>query len=131
MPLILKYILSWFGMMIIAIMNGTARDFIYGPLISDTAAHQVSTIILILLFAIYFYILTKKWPISSSHQAWLIGTIWLAMTLLFETVMGLFISGLTWKEILRYYNFFEGNLWILIPLWTFAGPYVFYRFQQA
>lgn len=128
--MIIKYISAWLGMMVLAILNGTARDFFYGPMMNNQAAHQLSTILLILLFAGWFWYLSNRHPLESSKQAWGIGTIWLVMTLAFETGMGLFLSGQSWSEIIQQYNILSGNLWVLIPLWIFVGPYVFFRIHQ-
>lgn len=128
--MLLKYSFAWFGMMIIAIINGSVRDFGYATLVSEQAAHQISTITLILFFAAWYRFLTLKWPIESSKQAWKIGTIWLILTLTFETVIGLTLTGLSPAEIIQHYNIFSGNLWVLIPFWTFTGPWIFYSIQK-
>ena len=60
----LKYFLAWFGMMILAILNGTLRDVFYKPHVGDLAAHQISTVILLVLFAAYFRMLASIWPIE-------------------------------------------------------------------
>lgn len=74
--MILKYSLAWFGMMILAIINGGIRDFLYKPYLGDLAAHQISTVILMVLFAGYFWFLNTIWPLRSASQAWIIGGIW-------------------------------------------------------
>jgi len=71
--MILKYFFAWFGMMILAIINGGFRDFAYRSHVGDLPAHQISTVILIVLFAVYFRFLTAIWPIKSASQAWVIG----------------------------------------------------------
>jgi hypothetical protein len=49
--MILKYFIVWFGMMVLAIVNGVFRDFTYKPYVGDLAAHQISTAVLIVLFS--------------------------------------------------------------------------------
>lgn len=127
--MVIKYLFFWFGMMILAIANGTARELLFAPYLSEQAAHQLSTFTLILLFSGYFRFLTIYRPIPSSRQAWIIGACWLVMTLLFETVIGL-ISGADINDLLQHYNIFAGNLWIFIPLWTLFGPVIFQRLQH-
>jgi hypothetical protein len=129
--MLLKYFIAWFGMMTIAILNGGFRDYVYKPLVGDLSAHQISTVMLLLLFAGYFWFLIKKWPIEYAKQAWVIGGMWLLMTEVFEFGIGLLISGHPWDKLLQGYNLFDGQLWLLIPLWVFVGPYVFFRFVQA
>ncbi len=128
--MILKYFFAWFGMMILAIINGGFRDFAYKSRIGDLPANQISTVILIVLLAGYFRFLTSIWPIKSASQAWGIGGIWLLMTEAFEFGMGRFIAGDSWNKLFHAYNVFAGQVWIFIPLWVLIGPYVYFRFVQ-
>jgi len=128
--MLLKYLIAWFGMMVLAIINGGLRDVAYKPLVGDLAAHQISTIILLLLLAGYFWFLVRKWPIEYTKQAWVIGIMWFVMTEIFEFGMGLMIVGHPWDKLLQNYDLFGGKLWLLIPLWMLVGPYVFFRFVQ-
>jgi hypothetical protein len=54
--MVLKYFFAWFGMMVLAIINGGLRDFVYKSHVGDLSAHQISTVMLIVLFAGYFAI---------------------------------------------------------------------------
>jgi hypothetical protein len=128
--MILKYFIAWFGMMFIAILNGGFRDFAYKPYVGYLAAHQISTIILLILFAGYFWFLIRVWPIEYRRQAWVIGAMWFLMTEAFEFGMGLLITGHPWDKLLHDYNLFDGQLWLFIPLWVLVGPYVFFRYVQ-
>lgn len=118
-------------MMALAVANGAVRDLLYRPQMGERAAHQVSTVILVALFAGYYWLLARLWPLESAAQAWIIGAMWLAMTVLFEIVLGRFVSGHSWRTVFSDYNVLEGRLWILIPLWTLIGPYVFFRWRAA
>lgn len=129
--MIRKYVFAWFGMMILAIINGGIRDFVYESYVGDLQAHQISTAILMVLFAGYFWLLTTIWPIKSASQACVIGGIWFLMTEAFEFGVGRFIEGGSWSTLFHAYNVFAGQVWILIPLWVLIGPYVFFRFVQA
>ena len=50
-----RYLIAWFGMMGLAIANGAVRDVVYRARMGDRAAHQISTVILLLLFSGYFW----------------------------------------------------------------------------
>lgn len=125
-----NYLIAWFGLMILAIINGTIRDFTYQALVGGKIAHQISTVTLVLFFAFYVYILTKKLPLKNSRQAVIIGIIWFIFTEIFEFGLGL-KNGLSWEEMLNAYNLLEGELWVLIPLWVLISPYVFYKWHQG
>jgi hypothetical protein len=128
--MILKYFFAWFGMMVLAIINGGFRDYTYKPYVGDLAAHQISTVVLIVLFAGYFRFLASIWPIGTATQAWIIGDVWFLMTEAFEFGMGWFIAGESWDKLFQAYNVFAGQVWIFIPLWVLVGPYVFFRYVK-
>jgi len=128
--MILRYFFAWFGMMLLAIVNGGIRDLAYKPYVGDLPAHQISTVILVVLFAGYFWFLSAIWPLRSASQAWVIGGMWLLMTEAFEFGVGRFVTGDSWGKLLDAYNVFAGQAWIFIPLWVLVGPYVFFRFVQ-
>ncbi len=114
--MIARYLLAWFPMVLLAILNGGLRDFTYGQTLSHDLAHQISTITLILIFTLYVWFLGRIWPLPSLHQAAIVGALWLVLTVIFEFGMGLFVTGLTWMEMFRAYDLLSGNLWILVPL---------------
>lgn len=119
-----RYLIAWFGMMVLAIANGLIREYLLVPQMAERAAHQASTVLLLVLFALYFWWLFRRWPTGSARRAWLIGAVWLVMTIAFEWGLGL-AGGLTVPELLNQYNLANGNLWILIPLFVLVGPYLF------
>jgi hypothetical protein len=128
--MILKYFFAWFVMIILAVLNGGFREFIIKIYFGELAAHQISTIILIILITAYLWFLTRLWPIKSVKQAWIIGCIWFIMTEVFEFGMGRFLLNEPWDKLFYAYNLFVGQVWIFIPLWVLVGPIIFYRFIQ-
>ncbi len=129
MKTILIYICAWLGMVVLAIANGIMRNNTYGHSMSALAAHQLSTIILILLFGIYVFILTGQFRIQSAAEAFVIGGSWLLMTVIFEFIFGHYVAGHSWGRLLQDYNILNGRIWVLILIWTFIAPYVFYRLR--
>ena len=127
----IRYIAAWLPMVILAILNGTIRDFTYGQFTSDHLAHQLSTFSLIIVFSVYVWLLNRKWPLESARQAALVGLIWLILTVAFEFAMGLFISGQSWEQMFQAYNILSGNLWLLVPLAVAVLPTVMYRLKKT
>lgn len=124
-----KYILLWFPMVIIAILNGVARVGLYGKQMSELSAHQLSCFTAILFFGIYIWLIESQWPLSTSEQALTIGAIWLGMTICFEFLFGHYVIGHSWSKLFHDYNFFKGRLWILVLIWTTIGPWVIYKLR--
>ena len=124
------YVLSWIGMVAIAILNGAIREKAYGPFMGELSAHQLSTFIIILLFGAYIWVLTGTYPIESPTQALIIGVMWLVMTVIFEFVFGHFVMGHPWSRLLQDYNLFKGRVWSLVLIWASVAPYLFYRIRS-
>jgi hypothetical protein len=125
-----KYTLAWFGMMLLAIINGSFRDFGYKPFTNSLAAHQISTLTLIILLSLYIYLLEKRMPIATAKQAWIIGVVWFVMTEVFEFGLGL-RRGASCYELLHAYDIFAGQVWIFVPLFILIAPALIRKFVKG
>jgi hypothetical protein len=122
----LTYILLWVGLLFLAIINGALRDFTYLETLGEQKAHQLSTILLLILISVYSYFVFGYWNLASEREAIHIGVLWLILTLAFEFLFGHFVAKHSWEKLLRDYNIFKGRLWILILIWTTIVPLIFY-----
>ncbi|MGA8264003.1 MAG: hypothetical protein WB779_06135 [Ignavibacteriaceae bacterium] len=120
------YILLWLGLLLVAIINGAIRDFVYLKKFGEHKAHQFSTILLLLLISTYCYFVFGYRELTSESEAILVGILWLILTLAFEFLFGHFVAKHSWKKLLSNYNIFKGDLWILILIWTAIVPLVYY-----
>lgn len=127
--MILRYTLSWFILMVAAIINGAIREAVYKNRLGDLSAHQFSTLTGIILIGVIVWGLSRLWPLASAKQAWTVGFVWLAMTIAFEFLFGHFIAGHPWSKLLHDYNIFAGRVWLLVLIWTTIAPYVFYKLK--
>ena len=117
-------------MLLLAVVNGAARDLWYKRYTSELRGHQISTISLIILFGFYIYFVISRLPPNTERQAMYIGLLWLLLTLLFEFGFGLF-QGKSWQLLLSDYNIFKGRIWILILIWTTIAPYLFFKLSLS
>jgi hypothetical protein len=124
------YAVSWIGMVVLAILNGAIREKIYGPFMQELSAHQLSTFIALVIFGLYIWALTGIYPIESSIQAFLIGAMWVIMTILFEFIFGHFVMRHPWSKLFHDYNLLKGRVWLLVLIWTAIAPYVFYQVRS-
>lgn len=125
----LKYFLFWFPMLLLAVINGAARDLWYKKYVGDLAGHQISTVSLILLFGVYIYLIISRFPPGSATQSLFIGFLWLILTLAFEFGFGR-LRGNSWSRLLGEYNILQGRIWIVIPIWITVAPYLFYKITK-
>jgi hypothetical protein len=128
--LMLKYVLAWIPMVLIAIANGALREATYGKLMSELQAHQISTLSGLLLFSAYIYVVIRTWRPDTSKQAIIVGLIWLGLTVVFEFLFGHYVAGHPWSKLLYDYNVFAGRVWVVVLIWVTVAPYVFYRLQK-
>jgi hypothetical protein len=124
------HLAAWLGMLVLAVANGAFREALLTPNLGDTLGRQLSTALLLALFAGWFWFLHRRWPLSTARQTWLVGVLWLVMTLALETFMGRVLAGKPWPEVFEDYNVLAGRIWVLVPLWTLVGPHVFFRWSS-
>jgi len=116
-------------MVVIGILNGITREYLYGQSMHELSAHQLSTLIGLFLFGVYIWFLTGVCQIESAKQALIIGAIWLVMTVVFEFVFGHCVIGLAWSKLFQDYNLLKGRVWSLVLIEISIAPYIFYRFR--
>lgn len=125
-----RYLLLWIPMVPIAFGNAALREVWLRKHVGELAARQISTVLLVLLFALYIGFVVRRWPPSSSGQAFAVGLLWLGLTLAFEILLGRYVSGLSWRSLLEDYHVLAGRIWVLVPVWVLVAPYVFYRLRH-
>jgi len=134
----LKYFIAWFPIIIIAFVNATIREAVYKPpgaeprYLGEHAVPQGSTLTMCILVGIYVWVLSSYWKLQSAAQAIMVGLMWLVMTIVFDTVLGHYVLGIPWSQVLRDYNILEGpKAWPLVLVWVTFSLYVFYKIKKA
>ena len=117
-----RWIIAWVGAPVLAIANGAARELAYKDQVGESTAHQISVAPLIALLGLYFWLLQRRWPLTTTRDAMWIGGTWVLLSVLFESGFGHYVEGDSWTELLESYDLTAGNLWTLVLLWTATGP---------
>ena len=112
----------WFAIMLIAVLNGAARDVLLVPRLGDLVARALSCLTLATLIVFVTWLSLRWIHPASLSDAWTIGVMWLAMTLTFEFVAGHYLFHTEWSTLLADYNLLKGRLWILVLVATAAAP---------
>ena len=115
----------WLLMAVLAVLNGSLRQYGYARYISEPAAHIISTIICVSLFfgVMYWFMRWTAAPYGRT-DAILLGLMWLVMTICFEFIFGHYVVGHSWSRLFADYNIFAGRVWVAVLLITGAGPYL-------
>jgi hypothetical protein len=116
----------WLGFVGLAIANGAVRQALLAPRMSDAAAHAWSSVTLSAAILLVAW-LTIRWIAPRSRRdAWLVGLLWLALTLAFEFLAGHYLFGTSWRELLAAYDVLSGQLWVLVLATTLLAPVATY-----
>ncbi|MDD3493231.1 MAG: hypothetical protein PHU95_02330 [Candidatus Thermoplasmatota archaeon] len=123
-PTLLLYaLLLWILFFPFAIVNAGLREKVWAPRFGEHAGHVISTIIflVVLLLAIYAFLRVVDIPYNPG-DLWLLGVLWLVLTVLFEFGFGHYVMGNSWEALLHDYNLLAGRVWVFIPLAWLLSP---------
>ena len=116
---------TWFLFMILAIINAVIRNGVFKPKFGELVAHQISTIIFILLILFVTYLVFRFSNIELSNtETILIVAIWLISTIIFEFIAGYFVFGNSWEKLFADYNILRGKIWSLVLITLLFAPYI-------
>ena len=116
---------TWLLFIILAIINAVIRNEGYKPIIGDLRAHQLSTIIFMILIIVVTYLVLRFSNLQlTDKDALIMGSIWVILTIVFEFIAGHYVFGNSWEKLITDYNILKGRIWSLVLLTTFISPYI-------
>lgn len=125
------WVVAWSGMVVAALANGTVRVLVTQPLLGETAARQLATLLLLGALFAYQWWLGRRLPLPSRGAAVQVGVAWTVLTLAFELGFGRFVEHLAWSTMRADYDLSRGRIWVLVPMWLLVGPAVVRRLQTT
>ncbi len=120
MPL-LRPLLFWLLLLLLAVLFGAARDFLFSPLLGDTLARALGTLALCAVMFVLIRIYVARSNLHGAGRLLALGLFWTVLTLAFEFGLGR-AQGIPWAEMLADYDILAGRLWPLVPLTLLLGP---------
>jgi hypothetical protein len=127
--MIKKSILIWLSIIPLAILNGGFRDAVLTPWLGENCSQPISGIILCLLVFIVSLIFIPRIGKGEPKTYWKIGILWVGLTLIFETFLGLAL-GNSFCEVLKAYDITTGNLWLFIVVFIGIAPWLIARIKR-
>lgn len=129
MSLVPRAVAFWLGMAVVAVLNGVVRNNFYGSMMTELAAHQLSTFLLVFLFLgiTRLFVVSGGYCLSELKK---IGLMWLVMTVAFEFVFGHYVAGHSFARLLHDYNLLEGRVWVFVLLTQALGPWLVWRLES-
>jgi len=120
--LYLKALGIWVILAVSAIVVATFRNGVLLPAFGEQTAHQLGTILFLIVQFIIIYFFIKKMKIKDVKFLLGIGIFWVVITVIFELLFGHFVMNHSWEKLLADYNLFNGRLWVLVLINNMAAP---------
>jgi hypothetical protein len=128
---LIQALISWLVLFAVAFANGAIREFAYTAYLGEHRANQVSCGTGIVLIGAAVWLLSRRWRFQSSAQAWRTGWLWLALTVAWEFLFGLYLRGYPWERVLHEYAIWQGRLWTLVLLAILVLPALVYAADRS
>jgi hypothetical protein len=122
--MVMRAVFIWCALLVIASINGIAREAVLIPRIGEVAGRALSTLALSAFIVILTWISIGWIAPRSAQQAWAVGVIWVVLTLAFEFLAGHYLFHNPWSRLLEDYNVIRGRIWILVLIATLVSPRV-------
>lgn len=121
----------WFAFMVLAILNGVARNALLTPRVGEQSAHVASTITLCAAILALTWLAIPWIGTSTTGAAIGVGALWLSLTVAFEFLAGHFAFGHSWEKLLADYDLSRGRVWVLVLIATAAAPVLAHRLRRT
>jgi len=121
--MIKKSLLIWLTIIPCAILNGAFREVVINPLIGERYGLPLSGVLLCMILFVVCWFGIPRIGRGMAKTYWIIGLLWVILTILFETCFGL-LTGDSFMDLIRAYDVTTGNLWLLVILFTGIVPWV-------
>lgn len=122
--MITRALLAWLALLLFAILNGALRQAILIPYFGERAGQIVSTLLLSAIILGAAWVLLPWIHPRTGRDAWIVGALWLVLTVAFEFLGGHYLFGDPWEELLAAYNLAQGQIWVLVLITTLVAPVV-------
>lgn len=122
--LYLKSFGIWLILAVSAIIVATFRVGVLLPQFGEQIAHQLGTILYLLVQFVIIYFFIRKMKIKGTKNLLSIGIFWVVITIIFEFVFGHYVMGHSWQKLFADYNLLNGRLWVLVLINNLIAPLI-------
>lgn len=112
-PVLRRACAAWLLIIGAESVHGTLRELFVKPYVGDLRARQLALITGSLIVVGVACGVTRWVRADSPVARWLVGLLWVALTLSFEVSLGRFVLGYSWDRLLEDYDVTRGGwLWL-------------------
>jgi hypothetical protein len=117
---------AWLFLPLVALFNIFLRDGVIVPMVGPELAIPISTVVLlVMLYATAYFLLTGVERPTSYWISLLLGLIWVGFAIIFEALFVIFALGKTLDQLWQTLTLpavLEGNLFLVILAMLFLAP---------
>jgi hypothetical protein len=113
---------GWLVFLVLAVGLGAVRARFLTPVIGELAAHAVGTLAFVGVILGITAVFIKQIQPCRTLDLWIIGTLWLVLTVAFEFLFFHFGVGKPWEVLLADYNLLQGRIWVLVLIAELLDP---------
>jgi len=121
---VIKSVGIWLIIVIAAILNGVTREKLLTSLVGSGVSLPLSGITLSGLVLVITYFTIPFLGEVKTGVYFVIGLIWVVLTLAFEYLFGHYVAGKPWHEINQVFNLLKGDLFIVVLIVSAASPWI-------
>lgn len=124
---IFRTLTAWLSLAVLMSVNGALREFALVPAFGRPAAEIASVILgLAIILAVTWFFFR---PLAGARTTVLVemGLALLLLTVVFELVLGHYVTGMTWSALAGTYAFWKGEPWPLMLLVVALTPLLWAR----
>ena len=112
--LYLKSLGIWVILAVSALVVATFRIGVLLAPLGEHAAHQLGTVLYLIVQFIIIYLFIRKVKIKDVKTLLWIGIFWVVITIIFEFVFGHYVMGHSWQKLFANYKLLNGRLRVLV-----------------
>jgi hypothetical protein len=124
----LKAVAVWLAILVLANLNGLAREFVLAPALGPVGARFASGVTLSAIIFAAAWLAAPWLGRASAARWWATGALWLGLTLVFEFGIG-YAQHQDLSRLLAAYTFEGGNIWPVVLLAALVAPYCAARWR--
>lgn len=99
----------WFVIMGVETLHGTLRTLLLAPWLGDLPTRQVGVLIGSLLILLIAHVSAPWLRATTRRSRWLVGMMWVGLTVVFEFSLGYFVLGYGWDRFWQDYDLARGG----------------------
>jgi len=124
-----KALVLWAAILVLAVANGILRESALVPALGALGGLVASGVVLCACIFLVAFLAAPWYGRLAASKCWLIGLLWLVLTLLFEFGFGRVVQHKAWAQLLRAYTFEGGNIWPVVLAVTLVSPWLAARLR--